>query len=51
MSKSVSNDALWEKLSEIEGTINRYLKEQKELVPKLDIPVMLTPRSGDIDPS
>lgn len=34
MSKSVSNDALWEKLSEIEGTINRYLKEQKELVPK-----------------
>ncbi|MDH6304835.1 ribosome-associated toxin RatA of RatAB toxin-antitoxin module [Parabacteroides sp. PF5-5] len=34
MSKSVSNDALWEKLSEIEGTIKRYLKEQKEFVPK-----------------
>jgi hypothetical protein len=34
MSKSVSNDALWEKLSEIEGTIKRYLKEQKGLVPK-----------------
>ncbi|MDH6311602.1 hypothetical protein M2137_000352 [Parabacteroides sp. PFB2-10] len=34
MSKSVSNDALWEKLSEIEETIKRYLKEQKESVPK-----------------
>lgn len=29
MSKSVSNDALWEKLSEIEETINECLKEQK----------------------
>ena len=29
MSKSVSNDALWEKLSEIEEIINKYLKEQK----------------------
>jgi len=34
MSKSVSNDALWEKLSEIEGTINRHLKEQKGPAPK-----------------
>jgi len=29
MSKSVSNDALWEKLSEIEEKINKSLKEQK----------------------
>jgi len=29
MSKSVSNDALWEKLSEIEERIIGYLKEQK----------------------
>jgi hypothetical protein len=33
MSKSVSNDALWEKLSEIEEKINLYLKEQKVTVP------------------
>lgn len=29
MGKSVSNDALWVKLSEIEEKINRYLEEQK----------------------
>lgn len=29
MANSVSNDALWEKLSEIEEKINRYLKEEK----------------------
>lgn len=29
MSKSVSNDALWEKLSEIEEKINQYVKGQK----------------------
>ena len=28
MSKSVSNDALWEKLSEIEEKINKSLMEQ-----------------------
>ncbi len=33
MSKSVSNDALWEKLSDIEEKINRYLKEQTVSVP------------------
>jgi hypothetical protein len=32
MSKSVSNDALWEKLSEIEEKINKSLMEQKALV-------------------
>jgi len=32
MSKSVSNDALWEKLSEIEERINKSLKEQKASV-------------------
>lgn len=34
MNKSVSNDALWEKLSEIEKRINWYLAEQKDTVPK-----------------
>lgn len=33
MSKSVSNDALWEKLSEIEEKISKYLKEQETSVP------------------
>jgi hypothetical protein len=33
MSKSVSNDALWEKLSEIEEKINKSLMEQKTSVP------------------
>jgi hypothetical protein len=33
MSKSVSNDALWEKLSEIEERINKSLKEQNMAVP------------------
>jgi len=33
MSKSVSNDALWEKLSEIEEKINECLKEQKAPIP------------------
>lgn len=32
MNKSVSNDALWEKLSEIEERINRYLMEQKKTI-------------------
>jgi hypothetical protein len=32
MSKSVSNDALWEKLSEIEEKINKCLKEQKSAI-------------------
>ena len=40
MSKSVSNDALWEKLSEIEERIIGYLKEQKAPVP--------TQNQGDI---
>jgi hypothetical protein len=44
MSKSVSNDALWEKLSEIEERINRYFteqiktvftEEQSEIIPQL----------------
>ncbi len=34
MNKSISNDALWEKLSEIEKRINWYLAEQKDTVPK-----------------
>ena len=33
MSKSVSTDALWEKLSEIEEKINKCLQEQKTSVP------------------
>jgi hypothetical protein len=33
MSKSVSNDALWERLSEIEEKINKSLMEQNKLVP------------------
>ena len=33
MSKSVSNDALWEKLSEIEVRINKCLKEENKPVP------------------
>lgn len=33
MSKSVSNDALWEKLSEIEEKIERSLKEQNKPAP------------------
>ncbi len=33
MANSVSNDALWEKLSEIEEKINRYIKEQNASVP------------------
>jgi hypothetical protein len=33
MSKSVSNNALWEKLSEVEENINKYLKGQKTAVP------------------
>lgn len=33
MSKSVSNDALWEKLSEIDERLNRYLTEQRKTVP------------------
>lgn len=32
MNKSVSNDALWTKLSEIEEKINRYLKGQETSV-------------------
>jgi hypothetical protein len=31
MSKSVSNDALWEKLSEIDNKLDKALKEQKNL--------------------
>jgi len=42
MSKSVSNDALWEKLSEIEERIIGYLKEQKAPA--------LTQNQGDITP-
>ncbi|MDH6355918.1 hypothetical protein M2132_002269 [Dysgonomonas sp. PH5-45] len=42
MSKSVSNDALWEKLSEIEEKINRHLKEQKVSHP-IEEQVDLTP--------
>ncbi|NDV96424.1 hypothetical protein D0T84_16100 [Dysgonomonas sp. 521] len=33
MSKSVSNDALWDKFLEIKEQINQYLKEQKVSVP------------------
>ena len=33
MSKSVSSDALWEKLSEIEEKISKSLIEQKAVVP------------------
>jgi len=43
MSKSVSNDALWEKLSEIETRINECLKEQK-VVALIQEQVDITPK-------
>ncbi|MDH6303667.1 hypothetical protein M2459_000399 [Parabacteroides sp. PF5-5] len=49
MSKLVSNDALWEKLSEIEGTINRYLKEQKVPVPTQELTDIKSELSGNKD--
>ena len=51
MAQSVSNDALWVKLSEIEEKINRLLKEQKEAVPlqeQVDISPLLTANKDEI---
>ena len=51
MSKSVSNDALWEKLSEIEEKINKSLMEQNKLVPKqqqVDVKPELTANKEEI---
>jgi hypothetical protein len=51
MSKSVSNDALWEKLSEIEEKINKYSQEQKTSVTaqeQVDISPELTANKAEI---